>query len=393
MRGRGLTYSAGSSGRYNPGVIPEGIRMKLCAVAVLGVACGLTLAAQSKPAAKADPWAKIPAETLSFGRPIPLKLPQSQLMGLPFRCDGSGKVYLRVLMKTSPRLISDYASVDKTGHVVLFPVNGGVLEISDMRQDSDYPGKKHFYAMVEGYSRRAIPAPGETKVPWQQFIADYNPDGTLDSITTLHTSIFNTHFAVLPSGKIVAMGMDPANRGLHLYMLDRDGRNPESLNLTGSGLYSSRNLRRLYPGERGTPPGYTDTVASAGRFVPWGDDVLFVQSGTDFPVLVIGDSGIVNEVRLQLPPGARVDSLIPSSGSFWYARVYGEAGDHTPQRIVEFDPDTGKPLRQLRLSVRDARMVACRTESGFVTVKATFPKDRSAAESKYPVWNLVTASE
>jgi hypothetical protein len=375
--------------------------MKALAIACVFLLSTIPPPGQSAPDSRsgagkvADPWAQLPVTTLTFTHAADLSgLPQSPLLLDPLQCTPKGALFFQIPLP--PKFMTRaFVSVTAKGKVTVNDHAANLPGFEGFRQGEVFPGDKDVYELVEGrYRPPDQPVNGIGEQPgWGEFIAKYAADGTLESLIPLtHVSFVPMKFAVLPSGRFVVLGKNYPNMEPELVMLDSDGTNPVPLDLFGSRFYSIQELSRFYPGvaQDNTEGNGLDRVLSAVQFVSYGENVLLVQTGTTFPLVEIGDGGIIRPFPLELPAGTTIESLMPSSQNFFYVRVADRRTEPVIHRLILFDPSSGEALREIRVSgLLSPRFVAC--ESGnntFLGLGKTFRQGNNEG-----AWNLMTASE
>ena len=345
------------------------------------------------PTARADPWDRLPRASLDFTHPIPLAgLPQSPFMVDPLQCSPSGTAFLQIPLPPTFTTWA-FAAITKKGKITRYDAGDSqILGIDQLRTITWFPAEKYVYALVEGRKHAPGQTPGQdAKPPWQEFIAKYADDGTLDSVVPLRISFLPARFAALSSGRFVVIGEDVANHAPVMVMLDSDGDNPHPVDLFGSGSYGTESLGRFYPhaGSDDAVGSFMGRVVGSAQFVGHGDDVLLVQTGTNFPVVVMGDGGILPTVPLSLPAGIVIESLLPSSGEALYIRVVDSRTNPATHKLIAFDAVTGEALRQISVAgLLSPESVACESEGTFLGLRKIFQQG-----DQQGTWNLMTASE
>jgi hypothetical protein len=196
------------------------------------------------------------------------------------------------------------------------------------------------------------------------------------------------------------MGEDTINRVPELLKMDSKGKDARPLDLFGSGLYSQDRLGEFFPGaENADRPGSTvmPRVLGSIQFVGHGENVLLVQTGTNFPLMEISEAGILRSIRLKLPTGVYIQSVLPSNKRELYVRLVDnrqkpqsqdELHPAPPNLLVVFDPDSGNALRQISANGMPLQSIACESDGSFLGFKLV--PDKS---SQHGEWTMVTASE
>ena len=376
--------------------------MKVLAIICSFLFSTISLSGQSAPdshsaagkAAQEDPWAQLAIATLTFTHAAELSgLPQSPFLISPFQCTPKGAVFFQIPLP--PRFTTRaFVSVTAKGKVTVNADAANVPGFDEFRQLAVFPRDEHVYGIVEGRYRppdQLANGTGE-KPPWGEFVVKYAAAGSIESLIPLtHISFTPTRFAVLPSGRFVLVGKDFTNLAPELVMLDASGANPYPLELFASQVYSTRELSQFYPGVARDNPAGTgiDRVLSSVQFVSYGDNVLLVQTGSNFPVAEIGDRGIIRTVPLELPAGTTIESLLPSSQHVLYVRIADRRAEPPIHRLIVFDPDTGEALREIKVSgLSSPGLIACESGNTFLGLGKTFRQGDDSG-----VWNLMTASE
>jgi hypothetical protein len=354
----------------------------------------LALQAQvAQRAPKSDPWAQLPSNSLDFAHAFPLTaLPASPFLVDPVQCSPNGQLFLQIPLPPT-YMRRAFASITKQGKTTLNSNGGQIAGFDELRQIAYFPRDKHFYALMEGRRHVQEQPMGLTppKSPWQELIAAFGDDGTFESMTALEISFVPLRFAVFPSGRYVILGQESINQSPVLITLDKDGTNPHPIDLFGSGLYGKERLRQYFPNaanDDSIGSGMSQVLGSV-QFVSHGDNILLVQAGTNFPLVEIGDAGILRNVRLGLPTGVIIQSVFPSSGSLLYVQVTDHRTKPETSALVAFDPDSGDALRRIAITgLLTLRSVACEADGTFLGLKKVFEKN-----SDKGTWNLVTAAE
>ena len=385
------------------------MRFSLSVIALL-LCCAAAPAQQTpaKPAApvsvtaksaKPDLWSNLPQEALKFSKQIlPSGVPQSPAMTAPIECSPRGSAFLQIPMPPTFMPASDtFVAINKDGGATVFPKVSRLQGYVDVAPIAYFPGDGAVYALVQARKQLPPEEPGEapSKGPLLFLIVRYSEDGSIEATHTLDTfnnSFLPEKFAPIPSGGFIVMGVQPLNNVLETFLLDSDGLNPREIDLSGSGLYSSGKLSKFF-GEKNRSlahggPGLNSLALGAIQFVPYGDDVLLVQTGTNYPVAVIGNGGILRTVPLKLPPGTTIESFIPSSERNWYVALPGKLNHVSAHTIIEFDSVTGEPLRRFTTTSLPPHSIACDADGTWMAFKRVPEKGE-----QYGALALLTASQ
>jgi hypothetical protein len=345
-------------------------------------------------AAQADPWAQLPVTTLTFSHTAELSgLPQSPFIMNPLQCTPRGALFFQIPLP--PKFMTRaFVFVTAKGKMTVDADAANVPGFEEFRQLEVFPRDEHVYGIVEGRHRPPGQPPNEAgeQPPWGEFVVEYAAEGSIESLIPLTQISFTPmKFGVLPSGRLVLAGKDLANLAPVLVMLDRAGNNPYPLDLFGSQFYSTQRLSQFYPEVGHDNPAGTgiDRVLSSVQFVSYGNNLLVVQTGTNFPVAEIGDGGILRTVPLELPAGTMIESLLPASQHAFYVRIADRRAEPVIHRLIVFDPNTGEALREIRVSgLSSPGFVACESGNTFLGLGKGFKEG-----SDNGVWSLMTASE
>lgn len=373
-----------------------------CFVMVLVLGLGAaSLQCQATPSSRSgrevrNQRVELPTTTLDFSHAVALSgIPQSPFIVEPLQCSPKGTAFIRVPLP--PKFMTQsLISVTKDGKAAIKVSGGNPPGFDHFSLTAYFPGDKGIYALGQGWKH----APGEvggfgqSRPHREQVILKYGEDGSLDSVIRLHISFTPFRFAVLPSGRFIVIGQSYPDNAPVLDLLDRDGENPRLLDLFGSGLYGSGSLRQHYSGQRYGGPGESAMSRALGavQFVSYGDDVLLVQMGSDFPVAVIGDAGILRTVRLALPAGNTIESFVPSTKPFFYVRTVDDSTNPVTHKLIVFDPDTGQALRQISITgLTSPESIACGAGDTFLGFRKVFKKEKKGYDGG--TWNLLTASD
>lgn len=365
-------------------------------------------AGKAEKPAKPSLWSQLPQETLKFSKPIPLPTaPQSPAMIGRIKCSPKGRAFLEIPMPPThmiepSRMLesSRFVAIDKDGKVTVFPKIGHPLGFKDVTPLYYFATDNAVYVLVGG--TKIMPSAGLGEAPakgkYKYLILRYSQDDTLEATETLATlqgSFAPEKFAPLASGGFIVIGVDPVNNVPEMFLLDSDGRHPQPVDLAGSGLYSTAKLSKFYHPRRlkGVPPGAPSMVPSyalgAMQLVPYGHHVLLVQTGTNYPVSVLGNGGIERTVSLKLPPGATIRYFIPSSEKTWYAKLTDPSKPQWNHTILAFDPISGEPLRRILFTgSRPGYPVGCISHGTWMAFTRVPRKG-----SKFGTLALLTASQ
>lgn len=341
-----------------------------------------------KGAAERVSWATLPQETLTFSRRIlPEGLPQSPAITAPLRCSPNGTPFMEFPLPPT-FMTRALVSVTKTGKVTTYASGNNIPGLQDVSQIAYFPQDKYVYYLVEARENSFLPAALD-KSPKRYYSVKYSADGTLESTTPLDITTGPLRIGVFPSGALAVIGVDPVEHIPQLVLLDSKGSNSHLVDIDGDGLYDPGRLRRFYPKAADSDPAGSglSLVASSTQFVSNGDNLLLVQMGTDYPILELGESGILLSVPLKLPPGSIIESFIQSSERLWLARIADTTTNPAMHWLVAFDPGSGEAVRVISTPGIPPDSIACDADGTFLALRKEFEGKDSDGR-----WALVASS-
>jgi hypothetical protein len=345
------------------------------------------------PHQKALSWADLPQQTLVFSKPLALEgLPQSPAITAPIRCSPNGTPFLE--MPLPPAFMTRaLLSIAKSEKVTTYANGNKIFGLDDVNQLNYFPGDKHVIYLVEAPEHdltSALLGSQSTKSPKNFYLLTYASDGTLELTQKIDTLNDPQQIAAFPSGALATIGLDPIQHDIQFNVMDSRGQNAHPVDIDANRLYEADHLRQFYgdvPGPDPSDSGMSKAV-SAMQLISYGDNLLLVQTGTNYAVTEIGESGlIIRSVRLKLPPGAVIDGFIQSSEKLWLAKISDTSRDPSARWLIAFDPDTGDAVRRISTTGTALDSVACDADGTFLAFKKKF-KDKDDAGT----WNLLTAS-
>lgn len=368
------------------------MRAQILVCLLLIATANAAVTAQSGPAAASTKrrnalvWKEIQQETITFSHSTPLLgMPQSTIITAPLQCSPNGTLFLEALMPPN-YMTRSLVSVTKSGKVT--PFSGGVsaLGLTQVQEMGFFPRNSHVYYLLQGRKRDFD---GSKTSPLETFIARYSKDGAVETATRLKISMYPDRFGALPSGRFVIAGVAPVNNTPDLVMLDSHGRRLFPLDLSASGLYSPTNLSKFYTRNHGPDAKNMSSITSVAQFVSYGDDLLLLQAGTNFPLILIGNGGILRTISLKLPADAIIESLVPSSDTgAIYARIVEDNVKPQVHFMAAFDADTGAPLREVATTSLPLESIACESDGKFFAFKL-----ESSKKSGPGIWTLLASSQ
>ena len=338
-------------------------------------------------AAKRVSWTALPQESLTFSRRVvPEGLPQSPAITAPLRCSPNGTPFMEFPLPPT-FMTRALVSVTKSGKVTTYASGNNIPGLQDVSQIAYFPQDKYVYYLVEARENSFLPADSD-KSPRRYYSVKYAADGTLESTTPLDITTGPLRIGIFPSGALAIMGVDPVEHIPQLVLLDSKGSNSHLVDIDGAGLYDPGQLRRFYPKAADSDPGGSGSslVASSTQFVSYGDNLLLVQMGTDYPIVELGESGILRSLPLHLPAGSIIESFIQSSERLWLARIADTASNPAVHWLVAFDPGTGEALRVISTPGMPPDAIACDADGTFLALRKEFKgKDSDGT------WTLVAS--
>jgi hypothetical protein len=211
-------------------------------------------------------------------------------------------------------------------------------------------------------------------------------DGTFSKLIHLDLKFEPLKVAILDSGKFVVLGVDTLNEKPVLAFLDSDGTYLRPIDLDSRPMEESAQLHEIYKRtETSSGSGKMLMAATAlGDFAPYGEKVLFYQSGSNLPVHVIGEGGEENVIKVALPKGFALESILAAEkNQIWTVRSRPLSGfadlenkgisNLQDQELIEVDPLTGEARDIVHVTGVFAGQIACAMTDHFIAPRLLNP--------------------
>jgi hypothetical protein len=198
--------------------------------------------------------------------------------------------------------------------------------------------------------------PSKVKVRVEgDFLALYNPEGTLRSVHHLDLRFQPWQIATLGSDQFMLLGFDKLNQRPVIVSVDTSGEIIRFLDQEGA-LPSADEYKSLIEKLVGknramlsSDPAVQNVATlsvgiSALEFGYTGDRLLLLRPGTDAQLWSISPGGAIQTVKLKIPHGLKADSILSTSDGSWLIRAFVSEDTAT---LLEFDPESGEVRRQI----------------------------------------------
>jgi hypothetical protein len=208
------------------------------------------------------------------------------------------------------------------------------------------------------------------------YIATFSLDGTYKGRVAVDDTVISDHVAVFGSGVFVVLGFDQQRTKPILALLKADGTLLQFLDLTQdfADWVESVNTASIHRDPNAPPPLRKHFVLSPmTQFLPFHDNLLMVEEGSNLPIFELRDSGAMRPIKLKVPDKHVMDTLIPSQDHL-YVRTSADRSAQsnswkTDSTILEVDPNEGQILRRLRIVGATANEIACYGSSQFAVLR------------------------
>ena len=271
---------------------------------------------------------------LQYGRPTPFPVGsmQSYIFG-DFKCSSDGSVYVPMSdpaadikqaqsgRPVNPSMI--VVGLQPSGEAVRIlpvPIDGYVNVMSFFRY---YITASEVYLLVTG--DRVDTQDSKTIVGRSRFLQVFDHKGEHLRTVTLPPDANPLTFATFSSGEILLFEVDRLNHNTRVTLLDANGRYESELKLFDADLAQQPGVAAKHQESTSILASGTDLFAmlSTASIIPRKDDLLFMASGVNYPVLELNQHGLVRTIPLAVPPGKVPYSLLPSTDDLLHA-VVGE---------------------------------------------------------------------
>jgi hypothetical protein len=322
---------------------------------------------------------RIPTVSLQFKDDESLPgLLASPVLAYPMQCASDGSVFVEMLQGADYQDRRLY-SISRDG--VHEYAKEKIPSLHDARVFSYYPSDSRVVLLVnameesrEGKVR--IDAPdGSRKEVVQNigerllYLVEFDRDGSYKRASQAWGALSLSRVGVFTSGDLLAFGVDRSSELPQLAILSSDGTLLRTLDVPGA-------VKQWYKDERNSATGSTQGAVflPPTQFVPFDAGILVVALWSTAPVLEVREGGAIRPIRIRLPAGLSLDSLVPSSGGHWYVRVRNSArGDERAEldfhALYEVDPADGKVIRRIETGTVPSDGIACVDNGRFIAFR------------------------
>ncbi|HEU5350938.1 MAG TPA: hypothetical protein VFU55_05035 [Terracidiphilus sp.] len=329
-----------------------------------------------------------------FSDPITFALGSKQSAILSdFKCDMDGSIYLPIIDNIS-RLVSQsgpsqhvappmtIAALTPSGGVIRFdpqPIQGYRNVVSLLRY---FVSGSSVYVLA--MADKVDPSNNQNTVGRSRIIEVFNHKGELTRSIVLDPDVDPINLAAFETGEILVFSLDRFNHSTRLFLLDSAGRRESELSLFDDDFSTKLNLAAQ------TPTGFYSShdgdvlskILAVASIAPYGEDLWVAASQTNLPVLELNQHGVVRALKLSLPPGTVLQSLLPSDDDLVHALVgtfrplssskSGSASEgssresrvFSPKEVDEFYPQDGSLFR--RISLEPGQMPVCAIKGSYI---------------------------
>jgi len=195
--------------------------------------------------------------------------------------------------------------------------------------------------------------------PRHYYVVTFGTDGAYKSQVKIDASFTPSKIAGFDSGILLAYGADRNTDQPTLALLKQDGSVLRYLQLDTSvrNWYASKT-------DSNESASRSPITLPSGQLTPYSDSVLLVSQGSTLPVFAIREDGSIRAVRVAIPDGYTLDSIITRPQQ-WYVRFRArplEAERTTsdaPSPLFEVNPEEGTLIERLSPVGVRADEVAC----------------------------------
>jgi len=189
--------------------------------------------------------------------------------------------------------------------------------------------------------------PPRSKVDWGYFVCFFDSDGKPQGIQRIDSRYKAARIAYLGADRVLLLLFDQVNEKAVLSIMKDDGRIVRILDDEGS-LPGTSELAKGSAVRDGDLDVYK-RLAAASELTGWqfgnaGGRLLLLKPGADAAIWSISPGGEIRKVKLKLPPGVQVDSIV-SSDHAWIVRSW--VPPSSPGPAFQVDPENGEVLRRI----------------------------------------------
>jgi hypothetical protein len=340
---------------------------------------------QGTPSVESVPAAdyRVTKLVLSPGKPVS-GLDGSHIFVRPLQCTATGDALVEIPTPPAFRDFSVNSLSRSGGRAFDFKTIPGLYDLqlfSFFPSDSDVAflfhaseeNKESDYRMETDEGQ--IVAGRRNRTEHHEYVVRFGLDGQYKSKTMLPSGKLYYKVAVLPSGELLLLSYDQANRTPVLQALDESGRPVNAIPLQG-GLVNDAAIDRGRSGDALDAAKASMSVAS-WQFIPARGKVLLYRPNANAPILEIGNGGSAREVPVEGPRGYELDSFVPST-KHWFAIFrrsgIGGVGSSVDSRassknflMAELNPSDGSVERLFEMDSGSFFDIACEADGQFIS--------------------------
>lgn len=257
-----------------------------------------------------------------------------------------------------------------------------INDLTDFQIADVFPAESGIYFLLDG-TKEQPGERGEGKSPsgiplkdYRYYMARFDLDGSYKGATKLDRECDLSrpggceirHFAVFPSGDMLATEPDPDTSTLRVLYLKSSGETVKQIEVPASrkvldwgDAHSSPNLEHE-----------AKMYISSVYFTPVGKNIVIWRANSDDPVVEVTQGGGTREVPIQIPDGWRIADMV-SSNDRWVVHFRTE---NTPPTVpMSEDRDTYYEVRPQdgSLAAKIVEKVMCRSRLRVRTADPTLP--------------------
>lgn len=319
----------------------------------------------------------IPQVSIQFSGPKLLSVSSSPFIVDPMQCSADGRAFWETVQKEDV-LRRSLNSVSASGDVETFD-RANLPGLRDVQIVTFFPGAAHVVTLIFARPDNVTPGDKKPAAKLENYLVVQDQKGQRVKVIELKLRIKPLQVAELNSGSFLVIGVEPVNNLPELELLDADGNLIRPLDVESPTYGNSPSIKDVFGEKGGSEPG---KLLGWSHFIPWGQQVLLVQGGSQMPVFVIGDSGIQRTVKISMPPKMEMESILPMRGG-WLVRMRNAedlsrlAGQKVvygmQSRLYEVNSETGEIIREV-LPPGDMRTneIVCAAENEFLALHLIF---------------------
>jgi hypothetical protein len=173
-------------------------------------------------------------------------------------------------------------------------------------------------------------------------------DGHLRFISPVDAKEDFTGIGIFPDRELLVSSLHPGHMGSHWRIISSDGQKVREIAPEDTGEKDNDSYQKEADLSK-----VADMYGLMTEIFPWNGRLVSMHPGKN-EISVWRPQGMVQRVKLEVPPGLFMVSMIPSDNSHWMVTLnkftesvaeFGGKSGYVLNSIGEFDPETGKLLR------------------------------------------------